>query len=282
MPIPRPVHKPVDVTVEAVAHGSIDEGADDTVVDDHQPSWLLCLFLQLLAPRVNPLGIRCVFISDTHGMHRQLTLPEGDVLIHAGDFTRMGDMDDCADFNLWLGEQPHAHKIVVFGNHEHNAEWKADADRLLCNATLLRDASVTLEVRGGRQLRVHGTNFCWPMRSRNPVYDEIAEGTVDVLVAHGPVAGYADGGKGCAELLRVAQRVRPRLVVGGAHPFRTRGGTGPRAGPRVNDVCERQQRTQAAHAHGLAGRSCGHLVRAVESQSYMFLTFFDNASRGHR
>ena len=163
------------------------------------------------------LGIRCVLISDTHGSHRQLSIPPGDVLIHAGDFTRMGLQDDVEDFNVWLGEQPHAHKVVIFGNHEHNAPWVADAANLLSNATLLRDTSVALDVvtaEGTRQLYVHGTNFCWPMRSRNPEYDQIT-GPVDVLVAHGPAMGYADGGKGCSELLRLAHRLQPRLMVGG-------------------------------------------------------------------
>jgi predicted phosphodiesterase len=31
--------------------------------------------------------MRIVLISDTHGLHRQLEVPPGDLLIHAGDFT---------------------------------------------------------------------------------------------------------------------------------------------------------------------------------------------------
>ena len=31
--------------------------------------------------------MRIVLISDTHGLHRQLDVPAGDLLIHAGDFT---------------------------------------------------------------------------------------------------------------------------------------------------------------------------------------------------
>ena len=31
--------------------------------------------------------MRIVLISDTHGLHRQLDVPNGDMLIHAGDFT---------------------------------------------------------------------------------------------------------------------------------------------------------------------------------------------------
>ncbi len=53
------------------------------------------------------------------------------------------------------------------------------------------------------------------MRSRNPSYEAVDAEHLDVLVAHSPLKGYADGGKGCAELLRLAERLQPRLVVGG-------------------------------------------------------------------
>ncbi len=32
-----------------------------------------------------------VLISDTHRQHREITVPEGDILIHAGDITGHGD-----------------------------------------------------------------------------------------------------------------------------------------------------------------------------------------------
>lgn len=171
--------------------------------------------LLLSAPPPSQVGLRLVLISDTHGQHRRLKIPEGDVLIHGGDFTRMGAEEDLTDFNAWLGEQPHRHKIVVNGNHECNAPWKNRARAMLSNATLLKDSAVTLEGPGGR-LRVYGTDFAWPMKSYNPSYEAIEP--ADVLICHGPVLGYADGGKGCAELLRLVRRLRPgglRLVVSG-------------------------------------------------------------------
>ena len=89
-------------------------------------------------------GTRLVVISDTHGQHRALTLPEGDVLIHAGDFTRFGLKQDAIDFNEWLGTLPYAHKLVVLGNHEVNASWVSDTRALLSNATFLCDSGVSL------------------------------------------------------------------------------------------------------------------------------------------
>ena len=50
--------------------------------------------------------ISIVCISDTHGDHRALsdTIPSGEILIHAGDYSLYGKRDDAADFNVWLGE----------------------------------------------------------------------------------------------------------------------------------------------------------------------------------
>ncbi len=70
------------------------------------------------------LGVRVVCISDTHGDHEKMVLPSGDILIHAGDFTRFGRADHAEKFNSWLAEQKmkgnFQHVIVVNGNHETN------------------------------------------------------------------------------------------------------------------------------------------------------------------
>lgn len=74
---------------------------------------------------------RVVCMSDTHNQHHELRLPLGDVLVHAGDiltesgtryvstgigFDRGVGLFD--NFCTWLGEQPHAFKVVVPGNHD--------------------------------------------------------------------------------------------------------------------------------------------------------------------
>ena len=63
-------------------------------------------------------------------------------------------------------------------------------------------------------MTIFGTDFFWPMVTDNPHFGAIPTGT-HVLVAHGPAAGYVDGGYGCEEFLRHCKRVRPRLVVSG-------------------------------------------------------------------
>ena len=72
--------------------------------------------------------VRLVIISDTHGFESMLTdgreLPPGDVLIHCGDFAVTPRFDGMTveqgqrRFDAWLARQPHAHKIVIAGNHD--------------------------------------------------------------------------------------------------------------------------------------------------------------------
>eukprot|EP00927_Polykrikos_kofoidii_P073327 TRINITY_DN69376_c0_g1_i1.p1 TRINITY_DN69376_c0_g1~~TRINITY_DN69376_c0_g1_i1.p1 ORF type:complete len:327 (-),score=44.81 TRINITY_DN69376_c0_g1_i1:129-1109(-) len=194
---------------------------------------------RVLPTRRDAVGVRVVCISDTHGHHRKLELPKGDVLIHAGDFTRFGKREHAEDFNQWLGGLDFKAKIVVNGNHESNAEWQRDAETILSNATFLKASGV--RVCG---LDIYGTDFCWPMRQASPWYALIPLHT-DVVVSHGPAFCHVDGAApppmtensqdngsgdatrregllsrwsrrgGCRALLAAVRRIQPRLVVSG-------------------------------------------------------------------
>jgi len=47
--------------------------------------------------------MRIVLISDTHGLHDRVPqLPQGDILVHAGDFMNAGyDLREVVSFNRW-------------------------------------------------------------------------------------------------------------------------------------------------------------------------------------
>jgi predicted phosphohydrolase len=88
-----------------------------------------------------------VCISDTHGLHRELEVPAGDLLIHAGDFSFSQNSTALAvmrDFNRWLGELPHRYKVIIPGNHDVLlVELRNRA--AITNATLLVDSGVEVE-----------------------------------------------------------------------------------------------------------------------------------------
>jgi len=62
--------------------------------------------------------LRIVLISDTHMQHQKLVMPQGDLLIHAGDFTNRGRAKEIKEFDDWLGGLNYQYKVVVYGNHD--------------------------------------------------------------------------------------------------------------------------------------------------------------------
>lgn len=198
------------------------------------------------APRV-PGAVRVVCISDTHGMHRQLNVPAGDILLNAGDITRSGEPGQIEDYLAWLGEQPHPHKVLVAGNHDitlhtdyYQRSWRRFHRRYGRpldhgqTRTLLQQSPAVhyledelVEVAG---LRIYGspwqpTFYDWAFNAtRGPEisrYWSRIPDRVDVLVTHGPPLGRGDltatGHRaGCLDLLQTIQgRVRPRFHVFG-------------------------------------------------------------------
>lgn len=55
-----------------------------------------------------PATMKVVCVSDTHGLHDDaLQVPDGDVFVHAGDFTDTGERSEVLAFNEFLGRLPH-------------------------------------------------------------------------------------------------------------------------------------------------------------------------------
>jgi predicted MPP superfamily phosphohydrolase len=91
-------------------------------------------------------GLRLVLLSDTHELHREVDVPDGDILIRAGDFTMFSkSMKAVVDFNDWLGELPHRYKIVVPGNHEYFLEADPSERLMLDNAIVLMNEGTEIE-----------------------------------------------------------------------------------------------------------------------------------------
>lgn len=201
-------------------------------------------------PAKVPGSVRFVCISDTHGRHEDLAplLPEGDVLLHTGDFTNSGDLGELRRFGFWLGSLPYPRKLVVAGNHDvtlheeyylATGRWRFHAreplDPALARAAFLEacgDSVTYLEDAAAvvQGVRVYGSpwqpEFCdWAFGlPRGPAlahrWAAIPDDT-DVLLTHGPPLGRGDrcsGGNraGCADLLGAVQgRVRPQFSVFG-------------------------------------------------------------------
>lgn len=60
--------------------------------------------------------MRIVLISDTHGFCPEV--PDGDVLIHAGDLSLAGSFVEIEESGEWFSSLPHKRKILIAGNHD--------------------------------------------------------------------------------------------------------------------------------------------------------------------
>lgn len=152
---------------------------------------------------------RFVCISDTHGIHEQIPpLPDGDVLIHAGDFTGWGTYSEIEKFASWLGDQPSLIKIVIAGNHDEEAQDTSRMKLLFGNfgITYLKDSFTWYDhfdenrPEDNRRFKIYGTpytpEFCgWHFMEHEYAlanrYNLIPEDT-DILICHGPPRGILD------------------------------------------------------------------------------------------
>jgi Icc-related predicted phosphoesterase len=168
-----------------------------------------------------------VCIGDTHGHHRKLKLPVGDILIHSGDFMVDGSsVEEIDDFNLWLGSLPFRHKLVIAGNHDRLFDDDPKLARAhLTNATYLQDSGVTLEGLKFWGSPVNSVGGDWAFSRDRTVkirkhWDRIPDDT-DVLITHEPPFGTLDKShilakhRGCQYLLGAVRRVQPKLHVFG-------------------------------------------------------------------
>jgi Icc-related predicted phosphoesterase len=143
--------------------------------------------------------MRLVILSDTHGLHGAIgTVPDGDVLIHAGDMTLRGTVEELEGFLGWFGTLPHRNKLLVAGNHD----WVFEREPTMAEGvvpagiTYLRDAGITID-----GVKFWGSPwqpwfFDWAFNLHRGA--EIAAkwalipDDVQVLVTHGPPHGILD------------------------------------------------------------------------------------------
>src|SRR5262249_40504742 len=91
---------------------------------------------------------RIVCVSDTHAPHHMTEMPPGDILVHAGDITRDGALEDVEAFNDWLESLNYLyrHKVVICGNHDFCfQERAAEARARITSAVYLEDSGCEIE-----------------------------------------------------------------------------------------------------------------------------------------
>lgn len=161
--------------------------------------------------------MRLVCLADTHNQHSDIEIPEGDVLIHAGDFTDGGSERETQDFLNWIISQPHTHKILVPGNHDFFFE-KEELQELPENIHVLIDKGIEIEDHlfwGSPYIPGMG-NWSFSRERGADIREHwqlIPENT-DILITHSPPYGILDqigtGVKlGCEELQKRVEQIKP-------------------------------------------------------------------------
>lgn len=160
--------------------------------------------------------MKIVALSDTHGKHRSIDreeVPDGDVLIHAGDFTKHGRITELEDFIEWFSQFPHEYKIFVAGNHDAcmqnhgneglplNPEMEDRINDILSEAWF-KDGIIYLHNSGKtiEGITFYGSPYSntlpdWHFNTDDEenegVWEDIFDNT-DVLITHGPPKGTLD------------------------------------------------------------------------------------------
>jgi len=159
--------------------------------------------------------MKLICISDTHNKHEEIEIPDGDVLIHAGDITEGGTKREVVDFLNWFSSQPHKHKIFIAGNHDFYFE-KASEKEV---QEIIPGNIHYLENNG---ININGINFwgspvtpgdgTWAFNKKQEIdshWEQIPEKT-QVLITHTPpykIKDVLNNGRhiGCASLLKAIQ-----------------------------------------------------------------------------
>jgi Icc-related predicted phosphoesterase len=165
---------------------------------------------------------KLVFISDTHNQLHKVNVPEGDVLVHCGDATNMGRVEELTRFFADFSALPHRRKVLIAGNHD----WLFEKDPGLARSLVpvgvdyLQDSGV--EIDGlkfwGSPYQPEFCNWAFNLSRYEGQLTEkwamIPDGT-DVLVTHGPPKGVLDNAYdhhvGCADLLHRVLPLRPKI-----------------------------------------------------------------------
>ncbi|KAJ8130561.1 hypothetical protein O1611_g3065 [Lasiodiplodia mahajangana] len=174
--------------------------------------------------------VSVVCISDTH--NSQCAIPVGDILIHAGDLTQSGSLEELQATISWLQNQPHQFKIVVAGNHDLLLDPSKDGEggkaaalrqKIEWGSILyLQDDSTTVSIKG-RCIKIYGSpksprhgNWAFQYPRESDVWRHTIPDDTDILITHGPPRAHLDlTTLGCDYLLRELWRVHPALHVFG-------------------------------------------------------------------
>lgn len=172
--------------------------------------------------------MKIIAFSDTHTKHKQIVVPNGDILIHCGDATNRGTLLEFFDFINWYSSLPHANKIYVGGNHDLGL---CNENRDIILSEFENKGIIYLENSGIciNGLTIWGSPYTpkfhdWAfMKERGKdirrVWNEIPK-KLDILITHGPPHNILDLNRsgthcGCRDLKNAICQKKPKIHLFG-------------------------------------------------------------------
>lgn len=173
--------------------------------------------------------MKIICIADTHNKHKELIIPSGDVIIHAGDITESGTRKETLDFLKWFSALPHPHKILIAGNHDFFLEkiHRNLHNIIPENIHFLIDEGVSINDVNfwGSPVTPGDGSWAFNKKRGNELlkhWNKIPENT-DFLITHSPPYGVLDelDNKhhiGCEELFKRIKELKiPNHIFGHVH-----------------------------------------------------------------
>ena len=178
-------------------------------------------------------------ISDTHTKHKEITndLPGGDILLHSGDISSRGYLQEIKDFCEWFSSiKTYTHKIFIAGNHDWGfadqfSSYAKEIVEMYPDITYLQDDFAYIVGDDYKTpLKIYGSP--WQPRFHNWAFnadpgEDIQQhwnkipADADILITHGPAWGFVDTimgtttHLGCELLTERIKTVKPKIHVCG-------------------------------------------------------------------
>ena len=173
--------------------------------------------------------MKVVFISDTHEQHERLiNLPEADMIIHGGDITNRGKVQEVEEFIEWFASLNYKYKVFIAGNHDFYFEkhaWYEIQEKLPESMYYLCNSGVEIEGIHIWGSPITPTFYNWAfLRDRGTEikreWDKIPSDNLDILITHGPPINILDlcaNGDivGCQDLLSKIEETKPKYHLFG-------------------------------------------------------------------
>mmetsp|Transcript_16731 Transcript_16731/g.18126 ORF Transcript_16731/g.18126 Transcript_16731/m.18126 type:complete len:280 (-) Transcript_16731:178-1017(-) len=141
---------------------------------------------------INPLGWTIVCVSDTHSkLHKIENFPPGDIIIHGGDFSNIGELPDIERFHSEFSELPYPVKIFIAGNHDLSLDRDlfCNPDREFQTRRYTKKSGISVEEYHTKAMNVVRNEEC-PSGYLKYLHDESCEVTCDEASEFPPLKVY--------------------------------------------------------------------------------------------